>query len=476
MDDLTLQSVTGEVAAVLQGGTWSRIWQLGRASFVCEIRNDGAPFLFLAAEPQQPRLYLVNRKVRDLERQMRTPQGIALTLRRQLSEAKLVEVIKDPDDRIVRFRFKGCDDLGANFERTLIAQLTGRAANLLLLDENGFVRDALRPLSGAGQEIGMRYAPPLAVAPGKPRPPLFTKEGHETLSAAADNYYTQLETERAFAARVAEARQKLNKEIAHREKQLSRLARELSAHGDPSHHKLLGDLLLANLTTAEREGSVVYLLDYFAPDAPRTALSIDENLTLQEAAQKSFALYAKAKRAVGEVALRSAKLEAELSGLRFRLSDLNESLAAGEETELSTPTTTKTGKPAPQKKTEAAKYSRQYLSTDGLEILVGRAAKDNDYLTFRLAKPHEWWLHAADYPGSHVIVRNPGRGDIPPRTLIEAAQLAAQYSQAKSQGKADVRYTQRKFLSKPKGAAPGLVRLSQFKTIVVTPAESGKRV
>ena len=118
----------------------------------------------------------------------------------------------------------------------------------------------------------------------------------------------------------------------------------------------------------------------------------------------------------------------------------------------------------------------RYLSTDGLEILVGRAARDNDNLTFKVARPNDLWLHAADYPGSHVIVRNTTRKDIPHRTLIEAAQLAAYFSQANQDPKVDVHYTQRKFISKPKGVAPGLVRMSRFKNITVAPKEGVERV
>jgi predicted ribosome quality control (RQC) complex YloA/Tae2 family protein len=120
--------------------------------------------------------------------------------------------------------------------------------------------------------------------------------------------------------------------------------------------------------------------------------------------------------------------------------------------------------------------TRRYLSSDDFEVLVGRAARDNDTLTFKIAKPNDLWLHAADYPGSHVIVRNPTRKEIPQRTLIEAAQLAAHFSQANKDPKVDVHYTQRKFLSKPKGVAPGLVRLQRFKNITVAPLEAGQRV
>jgi predicted ribosome quality control (RQC) complex YloA/Tae2 family protein len=122
------------------------------------------------------------------------------------------------------------------------------------------------------------------------------------------------------------------------------------------------------------------------------------------------------------------------------------------------------GKPA-----ETSSGTRSFVSSDGFEILVGKKAKDNDFLTFRTAKSLDLWMHAADYPGSHVVVRNPNRKEIPQKTVLESAQIAAFYSQAKSQAKVAVHYTQKKFVNKPKGAAAGLVSLASFKTILVEP-------
>jgi len=78
-------------------------------------------------------------------------------------------------------------------------------------------------------------------------------------------------------------------------------------------------------------------------------------------------------------------------------------------------------------------------------------------------------MHAADYPGSHVVIRNPNKKEIPNQTLVEAAQLAAFYSSGRKQVKAAVNYTQKKFVNKPRRAAAGLVSLSSFKTILVEP-------
>ena len=97
--------------------------------------------------------------------------------------------------------------------------------------------------------------------------------------------------------------------------------------------------------------------------------------------------------------------------------------------------------------------------------------KSYDFITFRVARPQDVWLHAADYPGSHVVIRNPRRDSVPHRTIIEAAEVAAFYSQAKRESKAAVHYTERKFVTKPPKAKPGLVRLSSFKTLFVEPLQ-----
>jgi predicted ribosome quality control (RQC) complex YloA/Tae2 family protein len=382
-------------------------------------------------------------------------------------------VEKSEGDRVVRLIFQGRDEIGEPFKKTLVAQLTGRAANLFLLDENGFVRDSLRHFTGAGQEIGGLYQPPPALSGAKAKEPAFIAQPGQSVSQAADEYYSAFAEKQRREARLAAARKQVRADIKRRENMILRLQRELAAHGEPERHKWLGDVLLANLASARREGNRVALTDYFAPDTPQIEVEVDENLSLQEAAARAFARYGKAKRGAVEIARRAALLKEELAGLQARLEALE--TAAPQEFDAGASRPPERSETA-GKRTKPLAGVREYISTDGLQILVGKTAKDNDNLTFRLARPHDFWFHAADYPGSHVVARNPGRGDIPRRTIVEAAQLAAQYSQAKDAGKVDVRFTQRKFLSKPKGAAPGLVRLSQYKTLTVAPAETARRV
>jgi predicted ribosome quality control (RQC) complex YloA/Tae2 family protein len=108
---------------------------------------------------------------------------------------------------------------------------------------------------------------------------------------------------------------------------------------------------------------------------------------------------------------------------------------------------------------------------DGFEILVGRGEDDNDVLTFDVAKPEDLWLHVGGgTPGSHVVVRNPAKGELPPAIVERAASLAAWYSKSRSAKTVVVSYCKASEVSKPRGAPAGLVELARHKDIRVKPA------
>lgn len=121
---------------------------------------------------------------------------------------------------------------------------------------------------------------------------------------------------------------------------------------------------------------------------------------------------------------------------------------------------------------EARAPWRRYL-VDGYEVLVGRAARDNDALTFGAAAPHDLWLHAAGHAGSHVIVKNPERlPRLPRAVVVRAAELAAWHSKAQGAGgKVEVHACRAADVSKVRGAPPGLVNIRNFESVRVYPRE-----
>ncbi|MCB1056311.1 MAG: DUF814 domain-containing protein [Acidobacteria bacterium] len=118
--------------------------------------------------------------------------------------------------------------------------------------------------------------------------------------------------------------------------------------------------------------------------------------------------------------------------------------------------------------------ARRVESPDGMVILVGRTAADNDVLSLRLASPRDFWFHVAGEPGSHVVVRNPDNLDRLPRDTQQlAAALAAGYSKARRGGRVAVHMSRCSEVGKPRGLPPGKVTLRRFSTVQASPQRIG---
>ena len=121
-----------------------------------------------------------------------------------------------------------------------------------------------------------------------------------------------------------------------------------------------------------------------------------------------------------------------------------------------------------KKKKPVKPMPEKYIASDGTEISVGKNNKQNDYVTFKLAKKTDTWLHTKDIPGSHVVIHS----DNPSETaLLEAANLAAYFSKARGSSSVPVDYTVIKQVKKPNGSKPGFVIYFDQNTLFVTPDE-----
>jgi predicted ribosome quality control (RQC) complex YloA/Tae2 family protein len=474
VNEKTIEKICAELASVLIGRKFGKIFPLAKFQMAIDFRLTDSRYLYVSVDPSAPRVYLIERRIRDLEKQSKNPIAFVMFLRKRLANAVLEAIEKLTDERVLRLVFSAVDELGQTENYALIVQLTGRSANLFLLDKNDFILDSCRETFGAGQEIASRYAPPSRDAETRRRGDAesFSQGEYANLSESLDAHFTNLEAERNFLAKANAARSKLKAEISKREKLVKKLNQDLENHGDAAMWKRSGDLLLANLAMAKREGDKIYVTDFYDENTPTVEIQVDENVSITEAAEKFFKRYTKARNAQTELSKRLEDLALQISDFKLQRGNLEAAIAEKDERLLSDFTGEKIEiKPAKvrEKQTESFTGARRYNSSDGFEILVGKGSKDNDFLTFRVAKSADLWLHAADYPGSHVVVKNPNRAEIPHRTLLEAAQMAAFFSRAKEQPKVAVHYTQKKFVNKPKGAGAGLVSLSSFKTILVEP-------
>ena len=120
------------------------------------------------------------------------------------------------------------------------------------------------------------------------------------------------------------------------------------------------------------------------------------------------------------------------------------------------------------KRREKPAQPLRFVTSAGLEVLVGRSNLQNDELTFRTARRTDLWLHAQKLHGAHVILRCEGTGP-DERSVYEAACLAAFYSEGGQAGHVAVDATQVRFVKKQKGGRPGMVFYTDQRTIMAEP-------
>ncbi len=297
------------------------------------------------------------------------------------------------------------------------------------------------------------------------------------IADAARLYYDELETRTLLEQEKLPLMRDLrtaSKRLAEREK---RLLREQTGHEDAEKLSKTGQLLTASGKKLDQRYDALTVTDYFQEPPGEVRIELDGSLTLRENIDKFFKRHQKAGRGKQYVARQLAEVRRRVTAIAEQtrrlqaIKDWDTWLAvsegiAKEKGGLATPA------PGPMLGMGGVSGARRYrtLRVDGYEILIGRSSRENDELTFQVANADDFWMHVADYSGSHVVVRNPAKiKTIPDNVLTRAAQLAAFFSQARNSSKVEVHYTQRKYVSKPRRAKPGLVKLTEFKSISVEP-------
>jgi len=584
MDNFLLQAISSELGALVVGQRMGKVYQLNTTDAAFDLRLRDGRWLVVSTDPARLALYLTARPPKQLSEEFRTDTPFVSLVKKYLGNARLLTVEKLGYDRVVSFEFEAEDDDGRTARRTLVVLLTGRAANILLLEGDRVLArlregpgrpnatsdayedptppaDKLDPflcsaaqlydlIAAAGGDIALAaqknfigftpvYARELAfraqfsdvelalrdllrdLAESNPVPAIYSTPSLEeikqeigreeysltlspielrhlfassstsfaTVNEAADAYFALLDERRRFAT----LKQKLASQVGARLKKQRTLAanlrREREGFAKAETHQRWGELLLANLHGAVKTATGFTVTDFYDEAQGQIEIPAAEKPTAQEAAEHYFKLARKAKNGRATINARLPEIEKEIAELESRSARLSGITSADELEEFAGQASGLTAQPAqpnkpdrskaqPGKKPKEEKISgvRRYRSTDGYEILVGRTDRDNDHLTFRIAKSYDLWFHAADYPGSHAVLRNPQRKDVPLSAILEAAQLAAKFSQARQNAKVAVHYCERKFVTKPKGFAPGQVRLSSFKTVMVEPREAGERI
>ncbi len=258
-------------------------------------------------------------------------------------------------------------------------------------------------------------------------------------------------------------------------KKQKKFKKQLKIGENAEKFKKLGELITANIYQLKRGLKEVELRDYYDSEQNIIKINLDPKLSPSDNAQKFYKKYNKAKKSVKHLKkqigiLRHEERYLEQVLLNIEQAENKEELGEIRE-ELIKESYIKEKKKKKGHKNNKPLPPQKFLSSKGYDILVGRNNQQNDYLTKRIANSQDLWLHVKDLAGSHVIIRNHTRDNIPDETINEAAILAAYYSKGRMSENVPIDYTEIKNVKKPSGAKPGLVYYENYQTIYATPNE-----
>lgn len=256
-------------------------------------------------------------------------------------------------------------------------------------------------------------------------------------------------------------------------KKLKKLHQTLTTSQEAEQYKLFGELITAYMHTIKQGMTEAQVVNYYDEAQAEITIPLLPEKSPNDNAQRYFKLYQKAKTSEAMMKEQIEKAEAELKyfeqlELQMEQASILDIEQIREELEEEGYFRVRRHKRLKKKKSDKLEIAT-YYSTEGLPIQVGKNNKQNDFLTNRLARSHDTWLHTKDIPGSHVVIRSDRFSD---ETLLEAAQLAAYFSKARLSSQVPVDYTLVKHVKKPSGAKPGYVIYEQQQTVYVKPDEA----
>ncbi len=337
-----------------------------------------------------------------------------------------------------------------------------RAPNLFLLQADGGI-------AGAAHERGRRARFPGRSDPYVPGRGGFAAPESEAALAAAGSALAGERTQRADERERQQAQAQSRVALRKLERKIAAIKGDLARAEQVPQLRREASLLLASLTAIPRGAARARLLDESVTPAEWLEISLDPAKPPQHAAEQRFVRARKLERGAG---IASARL-AEAQTAAARLRRLMDRLAA-EPLEQLAPEARALGltldpsrEPRRKMRVPERQPYRTFVGHGAREIFVGKNAADNDHLTLRVARPHDHWLHVRGTPGSHVVVPLERNAALAPDLLIDAAHLAAHFSQQRGESRVEIAHTERRFVRKAKGTPAGTVTLDRERVFLL---------
>lgn len=295
-----------------------------------------------------------------------------------------------------------------------------------------------------------------------------TTTDYASISAVLEQYYAKKNAYTRIRQKSFDLRRIVTTALERERKKYDLQVKQLKDTEKREKYKIYGELI-TTYGYQVKEGSKSFeALNYYTNEM--ITVPLDPTLTPIDNAKKYFDKYSKLKRTYLALSELTKETEKEIAHLESIATALD--IAVAEEDLLQIKDELITFGYIKKKGTDKKKKSKSkpfhYISSDGYHIYVGKNNYQNDELTFKFAVGNDWWFHAKEMPGSHVIVKTNG-DELPDRTFEEAGRLAAYYSKGRENPKVEIDYSEKKNIKKPNGAAPGFVIYHTNYSLISTP-------
>lgn len=284
-------------------------------------------------------------------------------------------------------------------------------------------------------------------------------ETRDNISQVLDEYFYRKSAVTRMRQKSADLRKIVSNAIERTAKKYDLQLKQLKDTESRDKYRVYGELINTYGYNIEQGADSFEALNYYTNEMIK--IPLDKTISVMDNSKRYFAKYNKLKRTYEALTELTATTKSELDHLQsvqaFLDMAIDESSLSQVKDELVSCGYIKGryGRKGDCKKPKTKPL--HYVSKDGFHMYVGKNNIQNDELTFKLANSGDMWFHAKKMPGSHVIVRLEGAGELPDSTYEEAARLAAYYSSGRTAPKVEVDYTERKNIKKPAGAKPGFV-------------------
>ena len=282
-------------------------------------------------------------------------------------------------------------------------------------------------------------------------------EHFPTVSSMLEQYYAERNTVTRIRQKSTDLRRIVQTALERNIKKYDLQAKQLKDTEKREKYRIYGELINTYGYDVPQGSKSFQALNYYTGE--EITIPLDPQIPVQENATKYFDKYGKLKRTFEAVTALLKETDEEIQHLRSIQTALDIALQEEDLTQIREELM-ESGyirkRPSGSKRPKITSKPFHYISSDGFHMYVGKNNLQNDALTFDFAAGCDWWFHAKQAPGSHVIVKTNGE-ELPDRTFEEAGKLAAYYSSMRGSEKVEIDYIEKKHIKKPKGAKPGFV-------------------